>query len=78
VLDEEVEHGHRADGGGAVQRVLAALVAHTRRGRLRAAALEQLAGEVQVGFGGDKVEGCLFVEGRWGVSISGERLLGGG
>jgi hypothetical protein len=75
VLDEEVEHGHRADGGGAVQRVLAALVAHPRRGRLCAAALEQLAGEVEVGFGGDEVEGCLLWR-EVGVSISGkERLL---
>lgn len=69
VLDEEVEHGHRADGGGAVERVLAALVAHACRGRLRAAALEQLAGEVEVGFGGDEVEGCLFVGGRRGLVL---------
>lgn len=64
VLDQEVEHGHRADGGGAVERVLAALVTHARRGRLRAAALEQLAGEVEVGFGGDEVERCLLGEGK--------------
>jgi hypothetical protein len=51
VLEQQVEHGHRADGGGAVQRVLAALVADAgrRRGRV---GLEELAGQVEVGFGG--------------------------
>lgn len=58
VLDEQVEHGHGADGGGAVQRVLAALVADARRGGGRVL-FEQPAGEVEVGLGREEVQGCL-------------------
>jgi hypothetical protein len=59
VLDQQVDHGHRADGGRAVQRVLPALVADAGRGR-RGVVLEELAGQVEVGFGGQEVEGCLL------------------
>ncbi len=58
VFDQEVQHRHGAHGGGAMQRVLAALVAHARRGRGRVA-LEELPGEVEVGFRGEEVEGGL-------------------
>jgi hypothetical protein len=43
VLEQQVEHGHRADGGGAVQGILAALVADAGR-RCRGVGLEELAG----------------------------------
>jgi hypothetical protein len=58
VLDEQVDHGHRADGSRPVQRVLPALVADAGRG-CRGVVLEEFAGQVQVGFGGEEVEGCL-------------------
>jgi hypothetical protein len=43
-LDQQVHHRHRADGGGAMEGVLAALVAHASRGRRFL--FEQLAGEI--------------------------------
>jgi len=61
VLNQQVDHGHRADGGRAVQGVLPALVAHAGRSR-RGVALEQLAGEIQVVFGGEEVERCMSNE----------------
>ena len=65
-------HGYGADGGGAVQRVLAPLVAHAGRGR-RGVVFQELAGEIEVGFGGEEVEGCLLF---WGKGAG--RLVRGG
>lgn len=59
VLEQQVDHRHRADCRRPVQRVLAALVAHAGR-RRRRVLLEQLARQVQVGFGGYKVQRRLF------------------
>ena len=56
-----------------MQRVLAALVAHAGRGR-RGVVLEELAGEIEVGFGGEEVEGCLLF---WGKG-AGRLVRGGG
>lgn len=57
VAQEERHHGHGADGGGAVDGVLAAAVADA--GRCRRVGGEEEAGDVEVLFGGDEVEGGL-------------------
>lgn len=58
VLQQQVDHGHRAHGRGTVQGVLAALVAHAGRGR-RGVLLEQPAGHVEIGLGGEEMESGL-------------------
>jgi hypothetical protein len=58
VLNQEVEHRHRAHSGGSVDGVLAALVAHAGRCR-RSVLLKELAGKIQVGLGRQEVKGGL-------------------
>ena len=66
VVEQQLDHGHGAHGGGPVQRVLAALVPDARRdGGLIG---EQLAGHLEVVLGGDEVEYGLFVRIPYKVS----------
>lgn len=65
VLGEQVDHGDGADGGGAVERVLAAPVADAGRGGR--GVVEEPAGYVQVVLGGYEVDyrlACVVCEGR--------------
>lgn len=64
-LEQQVDHGRGADGGGAVDGVLAAAVAHAGRGR--GVMVQQLARHVHVVLGRDEVEGRLWM-GR-GISL---------
>lgn len=59
VLQQEVHHGHGADGRGAVEGVLAAPVPHA--GRRRGLVREEPAGDVEVVLGGDEVDDGLYV-----------------
>lgn len=58
MLEKQVDQRDRTDGGGAVEGILASLVADAD-GSGRFVLFEELAGEVEVGLGGYEVEDCL-------------------
>lgn len=62
VLDQQVDHGYGADGGGAVEGVLASFVADAGGGRSVLVGVgEELAGYVEVVFGGYEVDHGLYI-----------------